>query len=49
MLKLYDMNCFRKLGSFAIRGRMKRGDVYDARLEPVEGLEQGGTRPVIYC
>jgi mRNA interferase MazF len=26
---------------------MKRGDVYDARLEPVEGSEQGGTRPVI--
>jgi len=26
---------------------MKRGDVYDARLEPVEGSEQGGTRPII--
>ncbi len=26
---------------------MKRGDIYDARLEPVEGSEQGGTRPVI--
>jgi mRNA interferase MazF len=26
---------------------MKRGEVYDARLEPVEGSEQGGTRPVI--
>jgi mRNA interferase MazF len=24
---------------------MKRGEVYDARLEPVEGSEQGGTRP----
>ena len=29
---------------------MKRGEIYDARLEPVEGSEQGGTRPVvIYC
>jgi mRNA interferase MazF len=26
---------------------MKRGDVYDARLEPTEGSEQGGVRPVI--
>lgn len=26
---------------------MKRGEVYDARLEPTEGSEQGGTRPVI--
>lgn len=26
---------------------MRRGEVYDARLEPVEGSEQGGTRPVI--
>ena len=26
---------------------MKRGEVYDARLEPVEGLEQGGTRPIV--
>lgn len=26
---------------------MKRGEVYDARLEPVEGSEQGGTRPII--
>jgi mRNA interferase MazF len=26
---------------------MKRGEVYDARLEPIEGSEQGGTRPVI--
>jgi len=26
---------------------MKRGEVYDARLEPVEGSEPGGTRPVI--
>jgi mRNA interferase MazF len=26
---------------------MKRGEVYDARLEPVEGSEQRGTRPVI--
>ncbi len=26
---------------------MQRGEVYDARLEPVEGSEQGGTRPVI--
>lgn len=26
---------------------MKRGEVYDARLEPVEGSEQGGTRSVI--
>jgi len=27
--------------------RVKRGDVYSARLEPVEGSEQGGTRPVV--
>jgi mRNA interferase MazF len=26
---------------------MKRGEVHDARLEPVEGSEQRGTRPVI--
>jgi mRNA interferase MazF len=26
---------------------MNRGDVYDARLNPTEGSEQGGTRPVL--
>lgn len=26
---------------------MKRGEIYFARLEPMEGSEQGGTRPVI--
>jgi mRNA interferase MazF len=26
---------------------MKRGDVYNVRLDPVEGSEQGGFRPVI--
>lgn len=26
---------------------MRRGEVYDARLDPVEGSEQGGTRPVV--
>ena len=26
---------------------MKRGDVYDARLDPIEGSEQAGIRPVI--
>ncbi|BAZ33059.1 MazE/toxin transcriptional modulator MazF [Cylindrospermum sp. NIES-4074] len=26
---------------------MRRGEVYDARLETAEGSEQGGTRPVI--
>jgi mRNA interferase MazF len=26
---------------------MKRGEVYDARLDPIEGSEQGGVRPVI--
>jgi len=26
---------------------VRRGEVYDARLDPVEGSEQGGTRPVI--
>ena len=26
---------------------MKRGDVYDARLDPIKGSEQGGIRPVI--
>jgi mRNA interferase MazF len=26
---------------------MNRGEVYDARLVPVEGSEQGGTRPVV--
>jgi mRNA interferase MazF len=26
---------------------MERGDVYNARLDPVEGSEQGGVRPVV--
>lgn len=26
---------------------MKRGDVYDARLDPVEGSEQSGSRPIV--
>jgi mRNA interferase MazF len=26
---------------------MKRGEVYDTRLDPVEGSEQSGTRPVV--
>jgi len=26
---------------------VRRGDVYDARLDPVEGSEQGGRRPVV--
>lgn len=26
---------------------MRRGEVYDARLDPTEGSEQAGTRPVI--
>jgi len=26
---------------------MRRGDVFEARLDPVEGSEQAGTRPVI--
>jgi mRNA interferase MazF len=26
---------------------VKRGDVYDARLDPIEGSEQGGSRPVV--
>ncbi|NEP09497.1 MAG: type II toxin-antitoxin system PemK/MazF family toxin [Symploca sp. SIO2C1] len=26
---------------------MKRGDVFDARLDPTEGSEQAGNRPVI--
>lgn len=26
---------------------MKRGEVYDARLDPIEGSDRGGTRPVI--
>jgi mRNA interferase MazF len=26
---------------------MKRGDVYDARLDPTEGSEQAGRRPVV--
>lgn len=26
---------------------MKRGDVFDARLNPTEGPEQAGTRPVV--
>ena len=26
---------------------MKRGDVFDARLDPTEGSEQAGTRPVV--
>lgn len=25
---------------------MQRGDIYDARLDPTEGSEQSGTRPV---
>jgi len=25
---------------------VRRGEVYDARLDPAEGSEQGGTRPV---
>ena len=28
-------------------GAVRRGEVYDARLDPVEGSEQGGTRPVV--
>jgi mRNA interferase MazF len=37
------------MGGFSINEirRMKRGDLYDARLEPTEGSEQGGVRPVI--
>jgi mRNA interferase MazF len=37
------------LGSFSFNAtrKMKRGEIYDARLEPVEGSEQGGTRPII--
>lgn len=36
-------------GVAASRGNatMRRGEVYDARLETTEGSEQGGTRPVI--
>ncbi len=26
---------------------VRRGEVYDARLDPVEGSEQAGTRPVV--
>lgn len=26
---------------------MRRGEVYDARLDPAEGSEQGGSRPVV--
>ncbi len=26
---------------------MKRGEIYDARLDPTEGSEQGGIRPVV--
>ncbi|MDJ0727411.1 MAG: type II toxin-antitoxin system PemK/MazF family toxin [Prochloraceae cyanobacterium] len=26
---------------------MIRGEVYDARLDPIEGSEQGGNRPII--
>lgn len=26
---------------------MKRGEIYDAHLEPTEGSEQGETRPVV--
>lgn len=26
---------------------MRRGEVYDARLDPVEGSEQSGSRPVV--
>lgn len=26
---------------------MNRGDIYDARLDPAEGSEQAGTRPVV--
>lgn len=26
---------------------MKRGDIFDARLDPIEGSEQAGIRPVI--
>jgi mRNA interferase MazF len=26
---------------------MKRGDIYDVRLDPTEGSEQGGIRPVV--
>lgn len=26
---------------------MRRGDVFDARLDPTEGSEQAGTRPVV--
>jgi mRNA interferase MazF len=26
---------------------MKRGDIYDARLNPTEGSEQAGVRPVV--
>ena len=26
---------------------MRRGDVFDARLDPAEGSEQAGTRPVV--
>lgn len=26
---------------------MRRGDVFDARLDPIQGSEQAGTRPVV--
>ena len=26
---------------------MRRGEVYDARLDPTEGAEQAGSRPVV--
>ena len=26
---------------------MKRGEIYDVRLDPIEGSEQGGIRPVV--
>lgn len=26
---------------------MKRGEVYDARLDPTEGSEEAGSRPVV--
>lgn len=28
-------------------GTMRRGDVYDADLEPTQGSEQAGTRPIV--
>lgn len=26
---------------------MRRGEIYDARLDPTEGFEQAGTRPIV--